>query len=188
MGSGRACLGSPNCGGCTPKSGDLVGHDATWTPDGERILYARGHELFLAKSDGSESRRLATVPGIPVWPRWSPDGRLLRFTIVDSMTFSKALWQVSSDGSNLRPLLPGWNNPPAECCGNFTRDGKYYVFESYRGRMTAIWAIRENAGIFSKPAPRVQLTAGPLPTYAPVPSRNGRVLFVIGAEPRGELV
>jgi Tol biopolymer transport system component len=112
----------------------------------------------------------------------------LRFTVLDPKTQTHSLWGVSADGTNLHPLLPGWNNPPSECCGSWTPDGKYFVFQSLRNGRTDIWALREKRGLLQKPekAP-LQLTTGPLAFAGPLPSKDGRKLFVIGSQPRGEL-
>src|SRR5207249_3058991 len=109
--------------------GDILGHDATWSPDEQRIAYANGKDLLLATSQGTESRKLVSLPGLARWIRWSPDGSRLRFTVNDTTTNSNSLWEVSVDGTKLHPVLPSWNNPPAECCGNWTTDGKYFVFQ-----------------------------------------------------------
>ncbi len=175
--------------GSPHRVGDLLVHDGTWSPNGEKIVYANGHELYLANSDGSESRKLVTVTGVPSYPRWSPDGSILRFTVQDEKTNSSSLWEVSADGTGLRPFLPGWYNPPGECCGNWTPDGKYFVFPSTRNGKTNIWCIREKGGLLQKASREpVQLTAGPMDYAGPVPSKDGKKLFVIGAVQRGELV
>jgi Tol biopolymer transport system component len=123
------------------------------------------------------------------WPRWSPDGKTLRFTVVDVRTNATSLWQVSADGTNLRSLLPGWNSSPAECCGNWTPGGEYFVFQSTRNGKTDVWAMRERGGIFRNAhADPVQLTTGQMNSIAPLPSQDGKKVFVIGAMPRGELV
>ena len=99
--------------GLPRRVGDILGHDGSWSPNGEQIVYARGNELFLAKPDGSESRRLVTLTASASRPRWSPDGKVLRFTEYDAKTSSTSLWEVASDGTGLRPLLPGWSSSPA---------------------------------------------------------------------------
>ena len=66
--------------------GNLEGHDGSWSPDGERLVYASGSGLFLAGKDGSDSRPLVNLAGRPRFPRWSPDGRRLRFTMNDLAT------------------------------------------------------------------------------------------------------
>ena len=174
--------------GSPRRLGDIKAHDATWSPDGQKVLYANGSSLFLAKNDGTESRKLLSTAGTPLYPRWSPDGSSFRFTLFNPKDISLSLWEASADGTHLHPLLPGWNNPADECCGNWTPDGKYFVFQSRRNGRTDIWAIREKGGLFQKPARQpVRLTAGPLDTSGPIPSTDGKRLFVIGAQSRGEL-
>jgi serine/threonine protein kinase/Tol biopolymer transport system component len=179
----------PTLGGSPRRLGDLVGLDATFSPDGLKILYTKSGGLFLARSDGTESRKLVSVAGNPMWPRWSPDGTLLRFTLQDTGTGLTSLWEVSADGANLHPLLPGWSNPPDECCGNWTPDGKHFVFQSSRTGLSTIWAIREKAGLLGKASREpIQLTAGPIGTGSPVPATDGKKLFVLGGQARGQLL
>jgi Tol biopolymer transport system component/DNA-binding winged helix-turn-helix (wHTH) protein len=177
---------SPLPTGLPRRVGEILAHDASWSPTGEQIVYARGNELHVAKSDGSESRRLVVLPGPAGFPRWSPDGRVLRFTLFDPKTGSKSLWEVASDGTSLHPLLPGWSSPSSECCGAWTPDGNYFVFES--GTAT-LWVIREKNGFLRKRSPRpIQLTTGQSLMFSPVPSRDGKRLFAIQRAPQGELV
>ncbi|HKQ73648.1 MAG TPA: winged helix-turn-helix domain-containing protein [Blastocatellia bacterium] len=177
----------PVLGGAPRRLGALVGHDATWTPDGKQIVYVNGSALYRAKSDGTESRKFVTVDGRPYWPRWAPDGSRLRFT-VQNPAGSDSLWEVAADSANPHPLLPGWNNPANECCGNWTADGRYFFFQSTRNRSTNIWATREQTGLFQRGSQEpVQLTIGPLNYYFPAPSLDGKKLFVVGEQKRGEL-
>ena len=105
----------------------------TWMPDGQRILYSTGDDLYIARDNGTESRKFATLPGRAFWLRWSPDGSRLRFTLLNSETHTSMLWEVSVDGSGAHMLLENWNSAPsAECCGSWTDDGRYYVFQSAR--------------------------------------------------------
>src|SRR2546426_12298501 len=85
-------------GGSGRRLGDLAGHDASWSADGQSIIYANGRDLFVAPARGSGSRKLVSLPGAAFWPRWSPDGKVLRFTVIDASTNSTALWQDSTDG------------------------------------------------------------------------------------------
>jgi len=179
----------PTVAGSGYRISGVTSSDASWSPDGQKMVYCRGNTLNLAKRDGSESHQLTTAPGPPGWVRFSPDGRVLRFTISDPKTNSQSLWEVAFDGANLHPLLPGWNNPPAECCGSWTPDGKYYVFQSTRNNRTDIWAIREKTRLFGSPSPEpMRLTSGPLDLSGVAPSKDGKRLYVIGSQPRGELV
>jgi serine/threonine protein kinase/Tol biopolymer transport system component len=176
-------------GGSPRRLGNLEGHSAAWSPDGKRIAYSKGNEIFLARSDGSEPRPLLTTRGTASDLRWSPDGTILRFTLNDPETNNHSIWQASSDGGNLHPLLPGWDNPPNECCGNWTPDGRYFVFEAVREGTANVWALRENGGLFGSTRHEpVQLTTGLMNVGDPVPSRDGKKLFVEGWQSRAELV
>ena len=178
----------PPLGGSPQPAGSFRGHDAAWMPDGQGVVYANGNDLYLARIHGTESRRLVTLPGSASWLRWSPDGTRLRFTVNDPKTNSNSLWEAAADGSHLHQLLPGWNTPAAECCGNWTPDGRYFIFQATRNSRTHIWALQEKAGLFRKAASEpIQLTAGPLNYFTPVPSVDGKRLFVVGSQPRGEL-
>jgi eukaryotic-like serine/threonine-protein kinase len=180
----------PVLGGSPRRLGDVRAADATWMPDGQQLVYAQGSDLYLAKGDGTESRKLVTAPGPPRFLRWSADGTRLRFTVGDDFWApQRALWEVAADGTNLHPLLPGWNNPPDECCGSWTPDGKYYLFSSGQGGVANLWALREQPESFSRSSRQpVQLTAGPLSFSFAVASRDGKRLFAVGAQPRGELM
>ena len=168
--------------------GDVHAHSAGWSPDGEQIVYATESSLYLVKNDGSGSRKLTTVDGVPTAPVFSPDGTHLRFSIYDPKTNFASLWEVAVDGTALHPLLPG-RKERDECCGRWTPDGQYFVFQSVRQNVSNIWIRAEKAGnlrkITSEP---VQLTTGPMSFSNPVPSKDGKKLFVIGEKLRGELV
>ena len=179
----------PVVGGSPRRLGNLDGHSAAWSPDGTKLVFGKGNEIFLAKSDGGEPRRLLTTAGTASDLRWSRDGSTLRFTVNDPRTNDRSIWQASVDGSNLHALLPGWNATPNECCGNWTTDGKYFVFQAQRDDTANLWALNEHGGLFrSNTHHPVQLTTGPMNVGNPVPSRDGKKLFVQGWRPRGELL
>jgi eukaryotic-like serine/threonine-protein kinase len=175
----------PVLGGSPRRLGDVVGRAGTWFPDGEKLIYTNKNDLFLARKDGTESRKLASLSGNPFDLGLSPDGKTVRLSIHDFKTGSNSIWEISSDGTNLHPLLPGWHNPPNECCGRWTPDGRYYVFEYGR----SLWALPEKPGWLQKKSrPPVRLTTEPINFYSPLPSRDGKKLFAVGGKPRGELV
>lgn len=178
----------PAMGGSPRYLGNLKVQSAAWAPDGSQIAYAQENDIFLANRDGSKPRRLVSTPGTPDDVRWSPDGKILRFTVDDPQTNSRSLWQVSADGTNLHPLLAGWNSSANECCGRWTPDGRYFVFQSIRGGTASVWALREPKGLFNAHSEPVRLTTGPMNTGRPIPSRDGKKLFIQGWQPRGQLV
>ena len=171
--------------------GNIVAHSAAWAPDGQHVVYARQASLYECNADGSDSRELVTVAGIPFAPRFSPDGQRLRFTVRDTNQRESSLWEVSRDGKNLHAVLPGWNKPAQEFGGAWTANGEYFLFESTRDHTQNIWAVREHGSLFglrkSGAAP-TQLTVGPLMFSNPTPSPDGKKLFVIGQQRRFDLI
>jgi len=183
----------PLLGGTPRRVGDLE-CGAWWSPDGQRILSRKGSDLYLANSDGAESRKLASAPGGISWANWSPDGTTIRFSAADPKSGATLLYDVSADGSNLHRLLPGWSKPSAEeNLGIWTPDGKYFIFsgtpEPTRISRYSLWAIREKVGLFPKQhrAPQ-RLTTGPVSYVFFLPSLDGKKLFATGFLSRGELV
>jgi serine/threonine protein kinase/Tol biopolymer transport system component len=176
--------------GSSPRRLDgISASDAAWSPDGKTVAYVKDSGLYELELATSESEKLVGMPaGYTVsWPRWSPDGTRLRFT-VSTQSQGTSLWEVSNEGRNLHPLLSGWNTPPSECCGSWTPDGRYFVFQSDRGGDTNVWAIREGRSLLREVNHQpVQLTAGPTSAETPVPTPDNRKLLVITAW-RGELV
>jgi len=178
----------PVPGGSPRRVGDIVAHTATWTPDGRHIIYGNGSTLYVCNVDGTESRKLVTVAGVPFGLRVSRDGSLLRFSVEDPAQHTSSLWEVAVDGHGLHSLLPEWNKPPGESAPTWTPDAKYFFFQSARANGQEIWAIRERKSIMSRAASvPLQLTAGPLAFSNPVSGESGR-LFVIGRKRRFDLV
>ena len=168
----------PTNGGKAFRIGNVLAHDATWMPDGKQILYASGDTLFTAQPDGANARKFADLPGQGFWLRWSPDGKHLRLSVNDRVHQTASLWEISANGEGLHPLLQDWNQPPSECCGNWTPDGRYFVFQSHRSGRNNLWMRDE--GLFSGHQPR-KLTDGPLDFQAPVSSPQGHRIFFIGS-------
>jgi Tol biopolymer transport system component len=174
---------APLLGGSPRQVGDLVAqnHSAAWSPDGQQLVYVKGRELHIARNDGTEVRKLATLGSVPAWVRWSPDGSKVRFSLDDS------LWEAPIDGNRAYPLLPGWNPSWRVCCGNWTPDGKYFVFQAGANGSFNIWALREKAEWFHRvERGPFQLTNSPLRMVWPVPSSDGKRLFVDGRQDRNE--
>lgn len=170
--------------------GKLTARDAAWSPDGHQIAFTKGTALYLANEFGAEVRRLVDLPGIGWRPRWSPDGKLLRLTIANVESNTQYLWEIASDGSHAKRLLEGWNKPSFECCGVWNADGTQFVFQATRSGRTDIWSLNESGwqGFFGKTASLpTQISHGQINSLAPIFSPDGRKLFVIGQQLRGEL-
>jgi serine/threonine protein kinase/Tol biopolymer transport system component len=174
----------PVLGGSPRKLGDTAAQAAAFSPDGQKLVYADGNNLKVANSDGSEPRKLVSLPDLIFEPAWSPNGSIIRFRLGGGLSGRGALWEIATDGTNLHSLFPAWHNPPAECCGRWTADGNYFVFHSQGN----IWARPEKGSWFGKAnTPPVQLSSGPMTFALPLPSKDGKKLFVVGALAHGEL-
>jgi len=173
--------------GSPRRVGDFEANWAAWSPDGKRLVFAKDSDLYICDADGDRKQKLASFgSGYPFWTYFSPDGDRIRLTVQDPQNNSFALWEVRSDGSNLHQLLAGWHSPPHECCGRWTPDGRYYVFQSSPDAGD-IFALAERK-LFQGNRKPVQLTFGPVGFFSPLISADEKKLFVYGTQPRGELV
>lgn len=168
----------------------LLGHgaDGVYSPDGTHLLYTDGYaEIWLANSDMSDTRKLATAPGKVYWKQFSPDGRRIRMLIAGDDE-RRAIWEMPADSGTLRRVLPQWTSID-HCCGSWTADGKYFVFQATRDYRSQLWAIREadsEAGI--EQSEPVQITTGALEFRRPTIAPDGKRIFAIGWQLRGEVV
>ena len=118
-------------------------------------------------------------------------GARFSFTVFNPATFSLKAWTARPDGTDLQEILPGRGNPPAEqvTSGNWTPDGKYLVFLTHRNNSSSLWALAQKArfrGALS--GTPIQLTTGPLWIHDLLPAKNGKQIFIVGTQPKGELV
>jgi eukaryotic-like serine/threonine-protein kinase len=176
----------PVLGGSPRRLGDTVGQYSAWSPDGRMLAFCNEKDLLVAKADGTEPRKVTTMQDRIQDVTWSPKGSEVQFvTGQDEIPKSWIVWQVSLDGKNLHQLLPGWTNSDATCCGRWTTDGKYLVFPS-NGQL---WALPQESGFLHLRRPKpVQLTSSPMMLDRPIPSRDGKKVFVVGRTSQGELM
>ena len=67
--------------------------EARWSPDGRRVAYTAGGQLWVANADGSGRRQLTTLNGGASGPVWSPTG--------DRIAFVSAVWpDCTTDACN----------------------------------------------------------------------------------------
>ena len=175
----------PVVGGSPRRMSNMTGFGA-FSPDGQQIAYHNTDGIYLCSRTGSDAHKIVSLPN-PSWGvAWSPNGNTLRFTVADETTDSLSLWEVSADGSNLHPLLPGWHQPPHEYGGRWSADGRYYIFLSTQGEGQgadhSVWARREKTGfpLWSEPGAPVRLTAGPIGFGSLALSKDGLRLLAVG--------
>ena len=168
---------------------DIQGKEALWSPDGRMLAFAQGLDLYFADPDGSHARKIKTLSGIPTKVRFSPDGKRLRFTITPVGGALSSIWEMNVDGSNLHALLPGWKENSVVCCGDWTRDGRYYIFDVQSTASSVdLWALRDQQAFLRRAPEPVQLTTGPLWYTGIAAAPDSNRIFANGQLLQGELV
>jgi DNA-binding winged helix-turn-helix (wHTH) protein/Tol biopolymer transport system component len=174
----------PVAGGSPRRVGTaLVRGDARFIEDGTSIIYSDGHDVYSVRRDGSSLRKLLTIDSVPFGFQFSPDARVFRFTQFDYQVDSMAIMEAAADGTELHKMFGG-------CCGTWTSDGRFFIFQSRRDLRLDLWALQEERRFpwrkgDDKP---IQLTAGPLNFQFPLPSKDGRQIFAIGGSDRAEVI
>jgi Tol biopolymer transport system component len=174
----------PVLGGSPRRLGETAGETAAWAPNGRMLVYSDLSSLFVAKADGTEARRVLNAGGDIKNVSWSPDSSRLQFDVTEGVGSRdhQLLWEASASGTGLHRMTPGWHDSDDECCGKWTADGEYFVFQS----SGQIWALPRPGRLFhSRPAP-LPLTSSPLSLSSPLPAKDDRKLFVVGQSYRGE--
>lgn len=191
----------PILAGTPRRMPDTAAHDGSWSPDGKKLAYMRGGDVYLAKADGSDGHKISLPnpePTLWAWsPRWSPDGSRIRFERYFMPNHTSTIWEASSSGDNPHPLLPGWQRIPMQCCGSWIPGGDYFVFDAWHDLEGSaplapapdLWALREKSSWISRVKQEpVQLTAGPVHFLSHVVSADGKTIFALSTQRRGELI
>lgn len=158
-------------------------------PDGRILIGEPSREGFgtdwsVAESNGSNPRKMATLPGFGYSDSSiSPDGQ--RIVLTQEQASNRGLLEMAADGTRLheiRKLTAGEQN------FRWTPDGKYLVYQAGSELQSDIWLLPMKTGLFGRSGEPIRLTHGPLPYSFPCPSHDGKQIFVLGSRERGELV
>ena len=173
----------PVVGASPRRIGTVPITDAKFAADGKSIIYGSEHEVYSVGRDGSSARKLLKADGIPFGFQFSPDGRTLRFTEFDSRVDSMSIMEASAEGTGLHQMFQA-------CCGRWTPDGRFFIFQNRTDGRLDLWALPEANRLpwrkrDDKP---IQLTAGPLNFQNPLLSTDGKKIFAIGESDRAELI
>ncbi|NLH77788.1 MAG: hypothetical protein GX465_12190 [Acidobacteria bacterium] len=92
---------------------------------GDKIVFCHGGDLFIASSDGGSARRLTSLPGEELLPKFSPDGRRIAFTA--ELEGNLDVYVMSVSGEQPRRLT---FHPADDRVVDWSPDGKSVVFRS----------------------------------------------------------
>ena len=182
----------PVADGSPARIGELGGRDASWSADGQQLVFAKEENLFVSSGDGKQSHKIYTANGSIFAPHFSPDRKRIRFTVSDLEKGSTSLWEVARDGSHAHALLADWPYSATACCGNWTTDGHYYIFQASQTLpntttvVTSLWALSESKG--REMAAPAQMTDGPMSFGNASLARDSKKIWAIGVQPSVEVV
>jgi Tol biopolymer transport system component len=118
--------------------------DPKWSPDGKYILFSSdrtgSEQIYIMNADGSHEYALTTGDKPNSQANWSPDGTKIVFvSLRHEKDLSKCpyfnnpcnseIYVMNADGSNQTRLT---NNPGEDSEPDWSPDGKYVAFVSYR--------------------------------------------------------
>ena len=171
--------------GSAIRLGEIKAQDAAFAPDGKTIVFAKGEELYVTDLQGNTPAKLATVPGRAFWLRWSPNGKKLRFSVVDPKKLTYTLWELPSSGS-MHQLLVNWGKDSQVCCGEWASTGEYFIFRKI-GNINQTWMSHEQ-GLLGWAEDPILLSASGMELGAAVPSPFEEKLYAIGGTHNAEML
>jgi DNA-binding winged helix-turn-helix (wHTH) protein/Tol biopolymer transport system component len=160
---------------------------AAYTRDGHAVLYSQGATVFACDRDGSNKRRIVTLPGGVLGISMSPQGDRLRFSVDQGPNEGLVLWESRNDGANLHRVIEDWPTSRRESGGSWSPDGRWFTFSAPRGAGRDVWLVGEPR-MFHRQQTVIPLTSGPIDFSRPIFSHDGKRIFVVGGTRRGELL
>ena len=161
----------PPLGGAPRK---LIEHarNPNWSFDGKMLVFERNNEIWVAKADGTDQRKVEGVPKVPVlvadrFPAFSPDSSQIIFFQITYGVIGD-YWIIPSHGGQPRQITFDHAAGERAC---WTPDGKNIVFPSMRKGSFTLWKIPASGG------DPVAITTGAGPDADPDISKDGKKLI-----------
>ena len=189
--TGRGTLWTiPVLGGSPRRLGNQLARGASWSPDGQWLVYADLNSVFVSDANSANSREIWNANrSVEGWPRFSTDSKRIRVT-VDGKNSSDPLriFEMNADGSNVHPLPLDWPSDADQRDGQWTPDGRHFVFVSSRDDFSSTYELVSPPWFeFWKKASAVRLTPEQMDVVAMTPTRDSANLLVIGRVAQGSM-
>jgi Tol biopolymer transport system component len=158
-------------------------HDFDWSPDGARIAFFDGLQLFVVGIRGGKPLQLTSGPSDSRFPNWSPDGSMLEYREIDVGGATWGLNVIRPDGSGKR-RLPG-TEFASGMRASWSPDGRRIVFAKDEIRYNPVLSQYDwttslfVADLNSETAVRLT-TAGTCGDRDPAWSPDGTVIAFVG--------
>ncbi len=185
--TGRGSLWSvPVLGGYPRMLGNQTARGAAWSADGRMMVYAELNSVYVGDGDGANVRKVWDASGEVFTPYFSPDSRLIAVSVAGLKGVK--IWELKSDGRSPHRLDLDWPEDADQSDGQWTPDGKHFIFLSHGGGQTNIYeVIRPPWFAFWKKSSAVRLTEGQINVLAATPPRDSAGLFTVGEIAQGAM-
>jgi Tol biopolymer transport system component len=159
----------------------LIDFEPAWSPDGRRIVVARGSsappppdqltqptDLWIIDLASGRERQLTDSPATwEGWPHWSPDGRRIAFEGDPAEPGNNDVYTIQVDGTDLRRITsrPGYDGD-----AHYSPDGRSIGFDSDRTGNIDVFVMRDTGASIR------QLTTDPGDDYAGAYTADGKFI------------
>jgi TolB protein len=158
--------------------GDRPDADPAWSPDGKRIAFARGNDVFTIHPDGSGLRKLTGGSASARSPDWSGDGKSIAFQRTAGGD-PPQVWRMRSDGTHLKRLTAVANGAYTPA---WSPDGRRVAFSAPRGLAFEIFVVPAGGGTVKQVTHDGAGTFNDDPAWSP---DSDRILFSTSHSPPG---
>lgn len=109
----------------------------TWSPEGDRIAFARDSDIWVVRADGSGQHRISGIEADESEPSWSPDGAWIAYVRRTPGGPTKEIWLMRPDGSDDRQVT---NRNGVSIMPAWSPDATRIVFAS-KGEIYALYTV-----------------------------------------------